>query len=394
MDESWWHRLDHSRYREKGFNSAWLRPYQLSERLDKNDPEIFNRAVLSYSPNGRPIEFLSWGKGKLKLLFWAQMHGNESTGAKALLDLFAYLEQNKNTEQVKLWQKSFSIGFIPQLNPDGAELFRRQNSQGIDLNRDARVRQTLEIKALWHKIEEWKTDWCFNLHDQRNIFSVGNPPQAATLSLLAPAAGEDRSLNTDRKICMRLAGSVVKDLQDFIPNHIGAFSDEFYPRALGDNLMASGFKNLLLEAGPFPNDPQRNKAREAFFRAYLSIFNTLAKDARLEKADAAPYHDLPVNQQFYRDLIIRQVKLSRPNGFTMADVALLKRFEANFEKQQLEQSWILAEVGDLAHLRAFEEWEGGSLSWKEAPKLDFPASFSYHNENRKASFDNGLLSEH
>ena len=50
-------------------------------------PETVSRKVIGRSVNDLPISLLTLGKGKVKILMWSQMHGNESTTTKAIFDL-------------------------------------------------------------------------------------------------------------------------------------------------------------------------------------------------------------------------------------------------------------------------------------------------------------------
>ena len=58
------------------------------------------------------------------------------------------------------------------LNPDGAEAYTRVNAQGIDLNRDVIDVKALESQVLQQVLKKVNPQYCFNLHDQRTIFSV------------------------------------------------------------------------------------------------------------------------------------------------------------------------------------------------------------------------------
>ena len=39
----------------------------------------------------RPIHQYQWGEGPTRVLLWSQMHGNEATTTRALLQFFDYL---------------------------------------------------------------------------------------------------------------------------------------------------------------------------------------------------------------------------------------------------------------------------------------------------------------
>ena len=127
------------------------------EPLIKNLSSKFKKEILGYSENKIPIYKISIGKGPNKVLSWSQMHGNESTGTKALFDLFNFFEST----DIKLKSISDSIlnnctlQFIVLLNPDGAINFTRENANHIDLNRDAVAIKAIESKLLRSVLDEF-----------------------------------------------------------------------------------------------------------------------------------------------------------------------------------------------------------------------------------------------
>ena len=54
-------------------------------------------SILGYSVENRPILVSSFGSGKRKVLLWSQMHGNESTTTRALIQLFSDLTLKKSS---------------------------------------------------------------------------------------------------------------------------------------------------------------------------------------------------------------------------------------------------------------------------------------------------------
>ena len=77
---------------------------------------------------------------------WSQMHGNETTTTKALIDCFNLFESNNEFSNTIL--NSCTLYIIPILNPDGAEKYTRFNSNSVDLNRDAQNLSQAESKVL------------------------------------------------------------------------------------------------------------------------------------------------------------------------------------------------------------------------------------------------------
>jgi predicted deacylase len=65
------------------------------------------------------------------------MHGDEPAGPLAALQLI----------QKNIWPESAEIFLLPCLNPAGFALNKRENADGIDLNRDYRNPKSAEVRA-------------------------------------------------------------------------------------------------------------------------------------------------------------------------------------------------------------------------------------------------------
>ena len=124
-----------------GLNSKYLN----NDHLEFNkSSSVYKFNEIGLSVNGESIKSLRIGSGKIKILIWSQMHGNESTSTKSLLDLVNCFHNNEFFEILK----NCSLFIIPILNPDGARLYTRENFNKIDLNRDAKENSQLESKLL------------------------------------------------------------------------------------------------------------------------------------------------------------------------------------------------------------------------------------------------------
>jgi len=98
---------------------------------------------------------------RLKVLVFAQQHGNEPSGKEACLLLIRDLANGLHRE----WLKDMEIVIIPQLNPDGGNLDQRRNGQGIDLNRDHVVLQAPETWALHNLFKDFMPHVTIDIHE-------------------------------------------------------------------------------------------------------------------------------------------------------------------------------------------------------------------------------------
>src|SRR5690606_38992762 len=99
-------------------------------------------------------------------LLWSQMHGDEPTATMALMDIFRLLQsENRDFETAKaLLKNELTLLFIPMLNPDGAQSFKRRNAMEVDLNRDALRQTNPEARILKSVRDEYEPLFGFNLH--------------------------------------------------------------------------------------------------------------------------------------------------------------------------------------------------------------------------------------
>jgi hypothetical protein len=305
-------------------------------------PSLFHTTVLGHSEKGLPIHRIDYGIGDRKILLWSQMHGNETTGTKALFDLFRWLASDDPA--AKRIYNGCTLLCIPMLNPDGAALHTRKNARGIDLNRDAIDRKAVESQLLRACLDDFAPDFCFNLHDQRAIFNVEGTANPATLSFLAPSVDVARSLTAGRKETMSVIVAMNELLQQLIPNHIGRYTDEFYPTATGDNFQRLGHNTILVEAGHFPHDLDRERTREFNFYALLRGLEYLADNQVFDQYEA--YFNIPNNALKYLNTIYKNLSIERDGQLQTTDVGVHTTFKR--QNGQLVPHQCIEETGDLS----------------------------------------------
>lgn len=332
-------------HQEKSLFGKWIHYAHISPLLKSLSLKTEIK-IIGKSENNLPIHSVKFGNGSKKILIWTQMHGNESTGTKALFDLFNYFSNSKD-ELIQTILKSCSIYCIPMLNPDGSLNYTRVNQNGIDLNRDAVDREAKESKLLRRILEEFDPMFCFNLHDQRTIFGVEGTINPATISFLAPSEEQTRKLTKGRKETMDVIVSMNELLQKIIPNHIGRYTDEFYPTATGDNFQKIGFNTILIEAGHYPNDYDREQTRKYnFFALIQGLYHiSISKSFNNYK----PYFDIPNNQKNFFD-VIKTSKKGVDKAYLFVDKVVDDVLVSNL---QLEKEGDLSSF--IAHSREHEK---------------------------------------
>ena len=226
---------------------------------------VFKISTVGFSVKQQPIKVIQFGEGKVKILIWSQMHGNESTTTKGLIDYLNFLHHNGN--EFESLSKLVTFYIIPILNPDGAAAYTRENANGVDLNRDAFECTQPESKVLRTVLETFTPDYCFNLHDQRTIFGLLESQKPATISFLTASYNEAQTFNSVREEAAAVIVGINNELQKYMPNQIGRFDDSFNINCTGDYFTSRGFPTILFEAGHYANDYNRDEVRKLVFIA-------------------------------------------------------------------------------------------------------------------------------
>ena len=263
-------------------------------------------SVPGVSEKGQDIPLIKIGNGKQVVLGWSQMHGNESTTTKALFDFIRFIDQKENFQsEIDEFLGTYTFYLFPMLNPDGAQLYTRENANGVDLNRDAQDLSQKESKCLRKVFEALKPDLCLNLHDQRSIYGFKDG-KASTISFLSPAANKERSITPSRIIAMEQIVKMNKLLQDYIPGQVGRYDDSFNNACVGDTFQNAGVPTILFEAGQYSQDYHREKTREFIFYSLLVLFNIIG-DSK-PALNYRDYFNIPENLKNYNDCILRNAK--------------------------------------------------------------------------------------
>ncbi|MGG7035785.1 MAG: M14 metallopeptidase family protein [Flavobacterium sp.] len=346
----------------------------LIERLkQKSDVQIIGQSVL-----GEPIYSYQKGTGEIRILFWSQMHGNESTTTKALFDLFNLLESETDLANNLLSQ--FTFYFIPMLNPDGARLYTRENANKVDLNRDSLNLTQPESRLLRSVYEQFKPDYCYNLHDQRTIFGVGTTGKTATVSFLSPSYNENRDINEVRKKAMAIIADMNSGLQEFIPGQIGRFDDGFNINCIGDMFQSLGAPTILFEAGHFPNDYQREETRKYIFISLLLSFESIRNGGADDKK-TDEYMRIPQNNPNFYDFVCKNVNLNYDNSKKSINFATQYREELN--NNQIDFVAYIARIDDLedcfGHIEIDGEFELYNDGNQNYPEVGQKANFNIGN---------------
>jgi len=356
----------YEQYKEKSLTHRRFKHSDIL-KLIKNlkSKKNYDIKIVGKSVEGRELNLITLGKGSKKVFLWSQMHGDEPTATAALFDIFNFFNAEENKEFCNKLFEKVTLYFLPMVNPDGAERFKRRNFYDVDLNRDATKLQCPEAIVLKNVFDSVKADFGFNLHDQSHRYSVGNSFRTAAISFLAPAYNYQKDFNDIRTNAVKLIGNMYNVLNLFIPGHIAKYSDDYEPRAFGDNFQKWGTSTILIESGGWKDDPEKQFIRKINYIAILSAIKSIAEESYVN-TNQQVYESIPFNDKYIFDVILRNVTIKNGKNKIKIDIAInLDEYEKSDDKKLFYKSQV-ADLGDLSTFFAYKDYDMNGYSIEQS----------------------------
>jgi hypothetical protein len=371
----------HKQYKENSLFGRYITLKDIEPLLMKFSTKVIGKSVL-----GKPIYQYIVGVGATKVFMWSQMHGNESTTTKALFDFLNLI--NSNEELGNRLMNEFTFCILPMVNPDGAELYTRENANKVDLNRDSIDLSQPESQVLSKVFEEFKPHFCFNLHDQRTIFGAGTSGLPATVSFLAPSYNEQREVNEVRAKAMQVIVGMNAELQNYIPGQVSLFDDGFNPNCIGDQFTLQGVPTILFEAGHFQNDYYREYTRKMIFISLLTGLQII-NEIDVVDGNNADYFRITKNNVVFYDFLYKNVKINYDGK------EIITNFAAQYKEELvggiLQLNAYIVEIGELKGKFGHYQYNAHKMYYEDTngnyPKLDQKANFTL---GKVIKFVNGI----
>jgi len=371
----------HKEYKANSLFGRYITLKDIEPLLEKFQTKVIGTSVL-----GKPIYKYEIGTGKIRIFMWSQMHGNESTTTKALFDFFNVLHSREEIG-MKLLQE-FTFCFLPMVNPDGAELYTRENANKVDLNRDSVDLSQPESQLLRKTFEDFKPDFCYNLHDQRTIFGAGNEGKVATVSFLAPSFNENRDINDVRSKAMNVIVAMNDELQNYIPNQVGRFDDGFNINCIGDMFTSLNVPTILFEAGHYQEDYYREYTRKMIFISLISGLKHIYENDVVNNENAN-YLSIPQNNIVFYDFLYKNIKINYDGK------EIITNFAAQYKEElidgKIQFNAYIVEIGELKGKFGHYLYNAHKMMYSDneenIPKLNQKANFCL---GKDIKFVNGL----
>jgi len=265
------------------------------------ETQAFTMETVGTSVEGRNLVLLHFtgtdgvqasDSDKLKVLIFAQQHGNEHSGMQAAITLTRDIATGAFAD----FQESVDFYLISQVNPDGSELRQRQNADGMDLNRDHLTLTTPEVQAVHRAFQEIMPHVVLDVHEygiasrawvEEGLWkSFGHQIDGLTNANMPLAL---RSYAVDRVIASMREELVPKDvtLNRYLVTDGPLARFRHSTAALNDGRNSTGIYNALTfliegKNGLTVEDNIRERARQQLetMKAFLNYFGENAQEVK------------------------------------------------------------------------------------------------------------------
>lgn len=283
------------------------------DAVESLPPDSYSFSFLGSSVESRSIYGLRLGHGNFKVLAWSQMHGNESTSTRALIDLL------RSPDLFELL-KGLTLYIIPVLNPDGLEKWTRVNANHIDLNRDAVDLSQPESQILKDVLDFFEPDLALNLHGQRTFYGASDGVLPAQLSFLTPSGDESKSVTPSRLVSMNLINKIEEVVGSGMKAVITRYEDGFNANCWGDHCQSADIPTILFEAGHAGDDYGREQVKNLILESLKTVFRECTNNTEVsERQILESYLDIPEITKNYCDILIKNA----PTANGMVDLVLM-----------------------------------------------------------------------
>lgn len=360
----------YTNYKEKSLQTLTIKHKDIEQVITNLTKDFFEVLEIGKSFEDRKIYQIKTGKGKIKVLLWSQMHGNEAVGTMAIFDVLNFFIATDELNYLrKLLLEKCTFYLIPMLNPDGAEVGERRNAQQIDLNRDALKLTALESQLLYKITDELKPDFGFNLHDQEIYYGSENSNKPTTLAFLTPSFDEQKTIDNSRTKSMLLIADLFKMLQNYIPQQVAKYNDSYMSNAFGDNIQKKKISTILIEAGYIHDDIHRQKVRKYYFLSLIYAFKSIS-EKNYEKFELQNYFDIPMNIKMkFCDYLLKNITIEKNNKKYTTDVAIIRNVLNTEQFTDFVENYIIWDIGDLKNKNAFDTVDCNGFVIKNEKKM-------------------------
>jgi len=149
-------------------------------------------------------------------------------------------------------------------------------------------------------------------------------------------------------------------IQKYAPGQVGRYSDEFEPRAFGDNIQKWGTSAILIESGGYQNDREKQYIRKLNYLSILSAIFTIA-DGSFNEADISKYETIPNNDRKLFDLKLIGVNYNLLGDWYKLDLGIHRWEIEDADHRYFHYLSRISDIGDLSTFYGYETLDGNDL---------------------------------
>ena len=367
----------YSEYKEPALTKRRIKHKQIQPLIQRfADNTKFEVQKVGESIEGRDLHLISIGSGDENIFLWSQMHGDEPTATQAIFDILNFLDAPGFEKEKAEILTNTKLHFLPMLNPDGAEVYQRRNALGVDINRDALRLQSPESRVLKRIRDSLDADFGFNLHDQSTYYNAYLTEKPATISYLATAYNYEKDINETRANAMKVIVYMNNIIQQYAPGQVGRYSDEFEPRAFGDNISKWGTSLILIESGGYTNDVEKQEIRKLNYVSIVSALYTIAQKS-YKNIPIEDYEKIPRNDRKLFDLKIKNVTYNLLGKDYILDLGIRRQEIDTKGHADFYYKSTIVDQGDLSTFYGYETFDASGFAL--VPPKTAPASIAYNS---------------
>ncbi|WP_136465163.1 M14 family zinc carboxypeptidase [Flagellimonas onchidii] len=360
----------YDQFKEPSLQKRRIKHHQIQPLIQKFDANPkFEVQKVGESIEGRDLSLISIGSGPINIFLWSQMHGDEPTATQAIFDILNFLNAPKFEKEKREILSKLKLHFLPMVNPDGAEVYQRRNALGIDINRDALRLQSPEGRTLKRIRDSLDAKFGFNLHDQSTYYNAELTNKPATISYLATAYNYEKDINEVRSNAMKVIVYMNNIIQKYAPGQVGRYSDDFEPRAFGDNIAKWGTSLILIESGGYTNDVEKQEIRKLNYVSILSALYTIARESYLDIPIEA-YEKIPRNDRKLFDLKIENVTYELLGKDYILDLGIYRQEVDNEDHEDFYYKSTIVDQGDLSTYYGYETFDASGYAIVKPKGMD------------------------
>src|SRR5690606_36940056 len=147
------------------------------------------------------------------------------------------------------------------------------------------------------------------------------------------------------------------------------FDDEYEVRAFGDNFQAAGTSTILIEAGGYPHDPEKQYLRKIVFMAILKGLTSIASGTFKEKS-TEEYLRIPENKLLHFEYILRNAELYFTQSPYRVDIGISLKEKLDETQRSTSRSYLIEDIGDLSGRFAYHDIDCTDIKLIPTRKLE------------------------